>query len=91
MSKYEVRVYKSVENYLDNNKLLRKAFDAWVPKLEANPHQHHDGKVVNQYFNKRQVYKKRLLGTKYRALFTINDNEILVDVFDIGSRGDIYK
>lgn len=91
MAGYQITVYKSVKKYLAKNKLLKDAFDAWIPHLSTNPHTSHDGMVINQYFDGRQVYKKRLLGPKYRALFTINDEAVIVDIFEIGSRGGIYK
>jgi mRNA-degrading endonuclease RelE of RelBE toxin-antitoxin system len=38
-----------------------------------------------------QVYKKALVGKKYRALFTIDDESISVLIFKVNSRDDVYK
>ena len=33
----------------------------------------------------------RLRIGKYRAIFTVNNGDIMIYVFDVGARGDIYK
>jgi hypothetical protein len=38
-----------------------------------NPHDAHDGMLIGEKKDGLQVYKKALVGKKYRALFTIDD------------------
>jgi mRNA-degrading endonuclease RelE of RelBE toxin-antitoxin system len=91
MGHYIVRITKQAKKYLDGNKRLKAEFDEWEPTLSGSPHNAHDGPMIGEKREGLQVYKKALVGKKYRALFTIDDENVTVVVFKIRSRGDVYK
>jgi mRNA-degrading endonuclease RelE of RelBE toxin-antitoxin system len=91
MSNFSVLISKQAKKYLDANKRLKKAFDEWQPTLSENPHDAHDGMLIGEKKEGLQVYKKALVGKKYRALFTIDEERISVLIFKVNSRGDVYK
>lgn len=91
MSQYTVLISKQAKKYLEANKRLKKAFDNWQPALSENPHQAHDGILIGELKEGLQVYKKALVGKKYRALYTVDDENISVLIFKVNSRGDVYK
>jgi mRNA-degrading endonuclease RelE of RelBE toxin-antitoxin system len=91
MSNFSVLISKQAKKYLDANKRLKKAFDEWQPSLTETPHDAHDGMLIGEKKDGLQVYKKALVGKKYRALFTIDDESISVLIFKVNSRGDVYK
>jgi mRNA-degrading endonuclease RelE of RelBE toxin-antitoxin system len=91
MSDFIVRVTKQARKYLDGNKRLKSEFDEWLPMLSISPHTAHDGSMIGEKREGLQVYKKALVGKKYRALFTIDDENVTVVVFKVNSRGDVYK
>jgi mRNA-degrading endonuclease RelE of RelBE toxin-antitoxin system len=91
MSNFSVLISKQAKKYLDANKRLKKAFDEWQPSLTENPHDAHDGLLIGEKKEGLQVYKKALVGKKYRALFTSDEESISVLIFKVNSRGDVYK
>ncbi|WP_446449904.1 type II toxin-antitoxin system RelE family toxin [Tuanshanicoccus lijuaniae] len=46
---------------------------------------------INRFKSSKYKDIFRLRIGSYRAIFRIIDNELIVYIFDIGSRGDIYK
>ncbi|MBS4455415.1 type II toxin-antitoxin system RelE/ParE family toxin [Tuanshanicoccus lijuaniae] len=46
---------------------------------------------INRFKSSKYNDIFRLRIGSYRAIFRIIDNELIVYIFDIGSRGDIYK
>lgn len=88
---YEVVVHKKTQKIVNKQqKNIQNAFDKWiVEQLPNNPYTENDGILVSGERNKLQVYKKRF--GSFRALFTIDDNIVIVEVFKFKSRGDIYK
>ena len=91
MNNFSVLISKQAKKYLDANKRLKKAFDEWQPTLSENPHDAHDGMLIGEKKEGLQVYKKALVGKKYRALFTIDEESISVLIFKVNYRGDVYK
>lgn len=90
MSNYKVILTKQASKYLAKNNRLNSAFKEWKLSLEVNPHIAHDGMLKNEFYKGLQAYKKRLL-VKYRALFVIDDGNLIVEIFKIASRGEVYK
>ncbi len=64
-----------------------KAFDE-IASMQKWQMKTYDIKVFNG-FKYTDMYRLRI--GKYRAIFRIIDDELMVFVFDVGSRGDIYK
>ena len=90
MSFYKVKYSKSAEKFIKKNKAIGiRFFKAFAELAE-------DRENIQSYDVKRFHSKKyddifRLRIGDCRAVFRIVDNELLVYVFDIRSRGDIYK
>lgn len=90
MSNFKIILSKQADKYLAKNNRLRSAFEEWRPSLEANPYIAHDGLLKNEFYKGLQVYKKRLL-VKFRALFIIDDERLVVELFKVAPRGEAYK
>ena len=90
MSFYKVKYSKSAEKFIKKNKAIGIRFFKAFTELSYN-------KENIKFYDVRKFHSKsyydilRLRIGDYRAIFRIIDNELLVYVFDIGSRGDIYK
>ena len=87
---YKVKYSKSAEKFIKKNKAIGirffKAFAEFAKDRENI--QSYD---VKKFHSKNYDDIFRLRIGSYRAVFRIVDDELLVYVFDIGSRGDIYK
>ncbi len=88
---YQIELKKSAEKQVNKQQPhIKKAFYNWVENdLTTTPHKANDGKITNMFYEDKEVYKKRF--GSFRALFTINENTVVVDIFKFKSRGDIYK
>lgn len=90
MSYYKVKYSKSAEKFIKKNKAIGIRFYKAFDEIS------HDKEKIYLYDIKKFYSKNyndifRLRIGSYRAVFRIIENELLVYVFDIGSRGDIYK
>ena len=87
---YKIKYSKSAEKFIKKNKAIGIRFFKAFEDIAQN-----NGNVksydVKKYYSKTYDDILRLRIGDYRAIFRIIDNELLVYVFDIGSRGDIYK
>lgn len=90
MNFYRVKYSKSAEKFIKKNKAIGiRFFKAFAELAEDRENlQFYD---VKKYQSKNYENIFRLRIGDYRAVFRIVDNELIVYVFDIGSRGDIYK
>lgn len=90
MSFYKVKYSKSAEKFIKKNKAIGlkffKAFGDIASKKEAL-HLYDVKKFHAKGYN--DIFRLRIGST--RAIFRVIDDELLVFVFDIGQRGDIYK
>ncbi len=91
MKKYNIIVGKQPTKYIEKQpKHIQEAFEKWKDeKLLHSPHTEHDGRVKGLKYKGLQSYKKRF--GKFRVLLTINDNEILIYIYQAQSRGQVYK
>jgi len=86
---FEIRFSKSAGKYLKKldrttkDRIKKSLFD-----LAEDPY-----KIRNLDIKRLAGYEDsyRLRVGKYRALYKIIDNEVVIFVFDLDSRGDIYK
>lgn len=87
---YRVKYSKSAEKFIKKNKAIGiRFFKAFVELSQ-------DRKKIQSYDVKKFRSKNyddifRLRIGDYRAVFRIVDDELLVYVFDVGARGDVYK
>ena len=90
MNFYKIKYSKATEKFIKKNKAIGIRFFKAFEELAEN-------KENIKFYDVKKFYSKtyedifRLRIGDYRAVFRIIDNELLVYVFDIGSRGDIYK
>ena len=90
MSFYKVEYSKSAEKFIKKNRAIGVRFFQAFEELAED-------KANIQFYDIKKFRSKnyddifRLRIGDYRAVFRIIDNKLLVYVFDIGSRGDIYK
>lgn len=90
MSFYKVKYSKSAEKFIKKNKAIGVRFFKAFAEMAEN-------KQNTQVYDVKKFYSKnyddifRIRIGDYRAVFRIVDKELLVYVFNIGSRGDIYK
>ena len=90
MNFYKIKYSKFAEKFIKKNKVIGLRFFKAFEEIAQD-----NGNV--KYYDVKKFYSKtyddifRLRIGGYRAIFRIIDNELLVYVFDIGARGDIYK
>lgn len=90
MNFYKVKYSKSAEKFIKKNKAIGVRFFKAFAEMAEN-------KQNTQVYDVKKFYSKnyddifRIRIGDYRAVFRIVDKELLVYVFNIGSRGDIYK
>jgi len=86
---YKIKYHKQVVKFLQNqNKNARKNIIEFFDKLKQNPFdfKNYDVKPLKGFEN-----SYRLRFGKYRVIFTIKNDELLIEVIKAGSRGDVYK
>lgn len=90
MNYYKVKYSKSAEKFIKKNKAIGirffKAFAEIAENME-NSKSYNVKKFHSKYYD--DIFRMRI--GDYRAVFRIVDNELLIYVVDMGSRGDIYK
>ena len=90
MSFYKVKYSRDAEKFIKKNKAIGiRFFKAFAELAEdKNNIRSYDVKKFHSK-NYNDIFRLRIGG--YRAIFRVIDNELFIFVFDIGSRGDIYK
>ena len=90
MNLYKIKYSKAAEKFIKKNKAIGIRFFKAFEEL-AEDKENIKSYDVKKFYSKIYEDIFRLRIGDYRAVFRIIDNELLVYVFDIGSRGDIYK
>ena len=90
MSFYKIKYSKSAEKFIKKNKAIGLRFFKAFEEIAQD-----NGNVksydVKKFYSQTYDDILRLRIGDYRAVFRIIGNELIVYVFDIGARGDIYK
>jgi mRNA interferase RelE/StbE len=90
MSFYKVKYSKSAEKFMKKNKTIGiKFFKAFTELAESKDNIH--SYDVKKFYSKNYNDIFRLRIGDYRAIFRVIDNELIIYIFNIGARGDIYK
>ena len=90
MSFYKVKYSRDAIKFIKKNKVIGlRFFKAFADLAEDNENIH--SYDVKKYHSKNYNDIFRLRIGDYRAIFRVIDDELLVFVFYIGVRGDIYK
>lgn len=90
MSFYKVKYAKSAEKFIKKNKPIGIRFFKAFAELSDDREKLYSYDIKKFHSKKYDdVFRMRIGG--YRAIFRIVDDVLLVYVFYIGARGDIYK
>ena len=84
---YTIFLSKSVEKFLDKHPEIVEAFDESASLIALNPK--NSWVDVKKMIWSTDLYRLRI--GKYRFLYRIIEEKIVIYFFDAGSRGDIYK
>jgi mRNA interferase RelE/StbE len=84
---YKVKYSKKSVKFIKSNKIIGIKFFEAFDKIASNPLN------VEKYDIKQLKNSEnfRLRISKYRAIFYFENEELIIKVIDIGSRGQIYK
>jgi mRNA interferase RelE/StbE len=85
---YQLKLSKEVDKFLDKHRDIWKRLDEKMPQIQENPH-HPVWVDIKPYIWYPNNYRLRI--GKYRFLYEVIDDEILVYFYDADSRGDIYR
>lgn len=87
---YKIIYHKKAEKFIRANKVIGLKFMQAFNEISLDPKNIHKYDIVT-YHTKglNDIFRIRI--GKYRAIFRVIKNDLIVFVFDIGSRGDIYK
>jgi mRNA interferase RelE/StbE len=85
--KYKIETSKLVKKFLQKHpEIISKYFSA-IELLQYNPNT--PDLDIKKLQGEKYSYRLRI--GKYRFLYEIKEEKILIYFFDAGSRGDIYK
>jgi len=85
---YKVKYHKNVVKFLQkqDKKVVKKIVDFFDEIKKSLDFENYDVKKLKGFENS---YRLRI--SKYRIIFTIKNNELLIEVIKADSIGDIYK
>lgn len=85
---YNIEFSNHAKKYLKKlDKPTQQRITKEIKKLRTSPHDHPSIKKMKGY----EGSQYRLMVGKFRILYEVFDENILIVVFKIGSRGNIYK
>ena len=84
---YTVTYRKEAIKYL--RKMAKKDANRFLAAFEKIAKRKTKGLNIKQFKQLKNGYRLRI--GDYRALYSIHENELIVEVEKIGARGDIYK
>lgn len=90
MSYYKIKYSKNAEKFIKKHKIEGIHFLKAFTEISQDKEQIKEYDI-GKYYNSKYDDIFRLRIGKYQAIFRIIEKEILIFVFDINSRGDIYK
>ena len=84
---YKVKFSKNVDKFLESHRDYAKIFIKKIELLLENPYK--NTLDIWKYEWRNNSYRLRIW--KYRFLYEIINNELLIYFFKADSRGDVYK
>lgn len=90
MSYYKIKYSKNAEKFIKKHKIEGIRFLKAFTEISQEKKQIKEYDIRRYYSSEHDDLFRLRIG-KYRAIFRIIEKEILIFVFDIDSRGDIYK
>lgn len=90
MTSYKLQFHKDATKFMKQHKEIgRKFFKAFIELAEdKNNFINYDIRRI-EGTKEKDIYRLKI--GDYRAIFRVMDKEILIFVFTIDSRGDVYK
>lgn len=89
MNSYKIKYKKPAEKFIRQHKLEGLKFIKAFTEIAASIDNCKKYDIKKFQCPQPNFYRLRI--GKYRAIFEVRHNEIILLVFDIDSRGDIYK
>ena len=87
---FEIEFSKNFAKNLDKLQIKTvKRFYSDLNLITVNPFPSNERVDIKKLQGQNNHYRLRV--GKYRFLFTIIDNKLIIYFYDLGSRGDIYK
>ncbi len=87
---YEIKFSKTFAKQLDRlNTTVLKRFYGELEQLQHNPYPSNEQLDTKKLKGTTEQYRLRV--GKYRFLYTIVEEQVLIYFYAAGSRGDIYK
>jgi mRNA interferase RelE/StbE len=84
---YKVKYHKQVIKFLKSHQDIAKKIILFFDEVKSDLNfQNYDVKKMEGFKNS---YRLRI--SKFRVIFKIENNELLIEVIKAGSRGDVYK
>jgi mRNA interferase RelE/StbE len=85
---WEIKLHKQVLNFLKQHKEkdFLKRVDSAFEKLSQNPY--HPELDIKKLVGSEDDYRLRI--GKYRFIYTVLEDKILIYIYKAGNRGDIY-
>lgn len=90
MSCYEIKYSRTAEKFIRKNKIAGIKFMKAFMEI-AQDREYSRNYDIKKFYSSAYDDIFRLRIGKYRAIFRVVETEILIYIFDIDSRGDIYK
>jgi len=85
---YQLKLSKEVDKFLDKHRDIWKRLNEKMSQIQENPH-HPAWVDVKSYIWYPNNYRLRI--GKYRFLYEVIEDQVLVYFYDADSRWDIYK
>ena len=84
---YKVKYHKQVIKFLQSHPNIAKKIITFFDEIKIDLNfKNYDVKKLEGF---RNSYRLRI--SKFRIIFKIENNELLIEIIKAGSRGDIYK
>ena len=84
---YKIKTSKKVDKFLEKHQKITKRFFEKLIILSKNPYENNLDIIPYEW--KKNHFRFRIW--KYRFLYEIINDEILIYFYDADTRGDIYK
>ncbi|PID83744.1 hypothetical protein CSB09_04545 [Candidatus Gracilibacteria bacterium] len=83
---YTTKISKKVDKFLEKHRIIARKFVRNLDEIEKNPF--HNNLDIKKLTGKPNHYRMRI--GKYRFLYEIIEDEILIYFYEADSRGGIY-
>lgn len=89
MKSYKILYHKKAKKFIQKNKDYGLKFFKAFKEISENKDMSYKYDIKKYHSKENNFFRLRI--GKYRAIFQVSDEKITIYVFDIDSRGNIYK